>query len=144
MKIREILQAKGTDVVTIAPDAPVPEAMRVLVQHNIGALVVMDGDTIAGIISERDMLRTGAADLNRLATAQVHELMTKVVFTAGIDADIRDVMDTMTERRIRHLPIVHDGKLHGMISVGDVINKLRERSETEIQQLHAYISGTPL
>jgi CBS domain-containing protein len=144
MKIREILRVKGAGVVTIAPDTPIPEAMRELVRHNIGALVVVEGDGIAGIITERDLLRAGAEDLSRLAAARVADLMTTAVVTASADAELRSIMDTMTERRIRHLPIVEDDKLCGMISIGDVINAARQSSEAENEYLHAYIAGTPL
>lgn len=143
MKIRAILDAKGSDVVTIRPDAPVPEAMRVLVQHNIGSLVVFEGELL-GIITERDLLRAAAADPQRLGQASVRELMTTEVITVGPHAKIEDVMDTMTENRIRHLPIVEDGQLRGMISIGDVVNTLRKSVEAENRYLHAYIEGTPL
>jgi CBS domain-containing protein len=144
MTIRDILRTKGQDVVTIAPDEPVPDAMRLLCRHNIGALVVVAGPAIAGIVTERDMLRAGAEDLGRLGRAQVRDIMTTVVITAEPEQDIRTVMDTMTQSRIRHLPVVSDGTLCGMISIGDVINALRRSTETENQQLHAYIAGTPL
>jgi CBS domain-containing protein len=127
-------------VVTIRPDAPVHEAMRLLVKHNIGALVVQDGE-IKGIFTERDLLRAGAEDLDRLARDRVRDLMTADVITIHPDADLQEVMRTMTERRIRHLPVVEDGALRGIVSIGDVVNALRRDKEEENQQLHAYISG---
>lgn len=144
MKIRDILRTKGTDVVTIGPDTGVPEAMRLLVSHNIGALVVLDGGKIAGILSERDVLRAGAESLERLRTERVRDLMTPLVITATPDDEIAGVMDTLTERRIRHLPVVQGEQLAGMLSIGDVVNALRKDAEDENHFLHAYIEGTPM
>jgi CBS domain-containing protein len=144
MKVSQLLRAKPAGVITIDPDAGIPDAMRLLVEHNIGALVVTAGSEIAGIISERDMLRAAAADLGGLEHARVRELMTADVITASPDDDIDSVMNTLSERRVRHLPIVQDGALAGMISIGDVINALRRSTEIENRQLHAYIAGTPL
>ena len=143
MKIRDLLRAKGSVVVTVGPDLPVQEAMRVLVENGIGALVVADGK-LRGIITERDLLRHGAEDVNRLATSRVRELMTTEVITASPEARIPEVMDTMVERRIRHLPIMEQGALVGIISIGDVVNALRQSVEVENRYLHAYIEGTPL
>lgn len=143
MKIRDVLRAKGPAVVTVGPDLPVQEAMRVLVENGIGALVVVDGK-LRGIITERDLLRHGAEDVHRLATSRVRELMTAEVITASPEAHIEQVMDTMVERRIRHLPIMEDGTLVGIISIGDVVNALRQSVEVENRYLHAYIEGTPL
>lgn len=143
MKVRDLLRAKGPVVITIAPDVPIQEAMRVLVQNRIGALVVVDGK-LRGIITERDLLRWGAEDIQRLATSRVRDLMTVEVITAAPDAAIEEVMDIMVERRIRHLPITEKGTLAGIISIGDVVNALRQKVEVENRYLHAYIEGTPL
>lgn len=143
MKIRDLLGTKGSDVITVAPELPIQEAMRVLVRHNIGALVVFDGH-IRGILTERDLLRAGGDDVQRLATTRVRDLMTVEVITATAEAEIRHVMDLMTERRIRHLPVVEQERLCGIISIGDVVSALRQSVETENRYLQAYISGTPL
>lgn len=143
MLIRDILREKGPTVITIAPELPLQEAVQVLVQHNIGALVVFDGE-IRGIVSERDLLRRAAADIQQLAATLVRDVMTADVITASPDAPIRDVMDTMTEHRIRHLPVVENGRLAGIISIGDVVNAVRHTAETENRYLHAYIEGRPL
>ena len=144
MTIGDILRAKGGDVVTVAPDALVTDAMRLLVRHNIGALVVVWDGALAGIVSERDVLRAGAVDLSRLAHATVAELMTRDVIAGTPDMELREVMDTMTEHRIRHLPILRGRELAGMVSIGDVVNALRRSTEDEVHYLHAYIAGTPL
>lgn len=143
MKIRDLLRAKGPVVVTIAPDVSIQEAMRVLVENRIGALVVVDGK-IRGIITERDLLRWGAEDVQRLGTSRVRDLMTVEVITASPDSRIEEVMDIMVERRIRHLPVLENGALCGIISIGDVVNALRQSVEVENRYLHAYIQGTPL
>ncbi|MEX2584046.1 MAG: CBS domain-containing protein [Gemmatimonadota bacterium] len=143
MKIADILRTKGSAVVTISPEQPIQVAMRVLVEHNIGALVVVDG-RLRGIITERDMLRTAAADVRRLESARVEDLMTVEVITTSPAADINHVMDVMTERRIRHLPVVDAGGVCGIISIGDVVNAMRQHVEAENRHLHAYITGIPL
>ena len=143
MKISDILRTKGSAVVTVTPDRPIQDALRTLVDHNIGALVVFDG-RLHGIITERDVLRFAATDLQLLESAQVRDLMTVDVITTAPEADIRHVMDIMTERHIRHLPVMAHGTLCGMISIGDVVNALRQSVEAENQHLHAYITGTPL
>jgi CBS domain-containing protein len=142
MTVRDILQAKGSSVVTIGPEAAVTEAVALLVRHNIGAVVVVEGDAIRGILSERDILRAvneGADGFNGLC---VSDIMTATVVTGTVVAELHGVMQVMSERRIRHLPLVEDGRLAGMISIGDVVNALRRVTEAENRQLHAYISGT--
>ena len=143
MRIRDILRDKGPTVITIAPELPLQDALHVLAENNIGALVVFDG-SVRGIISERDLLRRAARDLQGLARAQVRDAMTSEVITAAPDAEIRDVMDIMTEHRIRHLPVLEGGHLVGIISIGDVVNALRSTVESENRFLHAYIHGQPL
>ena len=140
MTVRDILRSKGQSVITVTPDSTAHEAMRVLAAHNIGAAVVFDQE-IRGILSERDLLRVGADDLQRLAQERVRDIMTPNVITAAPDADIREVMSIMTTHRIRHLPIVDGGTLQGIISIGDVVNALRSDVEAENRHLHAYIAG---
>ena len=143
MRIRDVLRAKGPNVITIAPETSIQEATRVLVRHNIGALVVSDGK-LRGILTERDLLHHASEDIPRLAGCRVRDLMTTDVITATPDAEIREVMDIMTEHRIRHLPVLENGTLAGIISIGDVVNALRQSVEAENRFLHAYIQGTPL
>jgi CBS domain-containing protein len=140
MRIRDMLATKGPAVVTVAPWQTVRDAMNLLVQHRIGAVVVYD-NCIRGILSERDILRAAAADPRQLETTSVKDLMTKAVITLQPDAPIRSAMDVMTERRIRHLPIVEDGMLCGIISIGDVVHALRQSVEEENRHLYAYIYG---
>jgi CBS domain-containing protein len=141
MTIADILRSKGTSVVTVSPDTPVQEALRLLVEHNIGAVLVVD-ERLRGIFTERDVLRSAATDVQRLESAQVRELMTANVITAAPDTNIQHVMTVMSERGIRHLPVLENGAVRGIISMRDVINALRQNAEAENQQLHAYITGT--
>jgi CBS domain-containing protein len=144
MTVREILRSKLSEVITIAPGATVREAMRVLVEHNIGAVVVVVGDSIGGILTERDLLRAGAEDPRWLLQGKVEDLMTREVITASESMELAEVMDIMAERRIRHLPITRGEEMCGIVSIGDVVNALRQSTEAENRYLHAYIAGTPL
>jgi CBS domain-containing protein len=143
MLVRDILRSKGdaAATITVSPTLSVLDAMRELVRHNIGAVVVHDG-AICGILTERDVLRAGAEAPMRLLEEMVEDLMTRDVITATADAELHQVMEIMTSRRIRHLPIVAEGELAGMVSIGDVVNALRQTTEAENRYLHSYISGT--
>ena len=141
MKIRDILAGKGTSVVTITPDVTVHTAVQVLVDHNIGAVVVVDGSAIAGILSERDILRLSADDPAQLSGRIVSDVMTKKVVTGAADDEIGHVMELMTNHRIRHLPIVEADALTGILSIGDVVNALRTEVEGENRHMRDYIQG---
>ena len=151
MKIRDILDRKGVSVVTIEPESTVHEAVCRLNEHGIGALVVTEGDAIAGILSERDVLREcgercvfldeGRRNSEAVRPTLVADLMTKDVVTGTPDDDLTSVMAVMTQRRIRHLPVVEAGKLVGIISIGDVVNQFVEDAKHENQQLKAFIHG---
>jgi CBS domain-containing protein len=141
VKISDILRYKGSDVVTIAPDAPVTQVLAKLAEHNVGALVVLRGEAVAGIVSERDIVRrlneTGAELLNH----PVDTIMTVSVLTTQPDASVDSVAQTMTEERIRHLPVVDNGRLAGVISVGDVVSSRIRQLEQDRGQLEHYITG---
>jgi CBS domain-containing protein len=142
MRIADILRSKTPpDVITVVPELPLQEAIRVMVDHNVGALVVFD-TALRGIISERDVLRHAATDVLRLQGARVSDLMTANVITITADTDINDVMNLMAAHNIRHLPVLANGSLIGIISIRDVVNALRRHVEDENQHLHAYITGT--
>ena len=128
-------------MVTEGPDQAVLQAMRLLVEHGIGALVVTREEQIEGIISERDILRLGADDPEALATTPVADAMTSDP-VVGVPGDKLDyVMEIMTKNRIRHLPIVVDGGLAGIVSIGDVVNALRRGVEAENRHLTRYVQG---
>ena len=142
VRVKTILDQKGRDVVTISPDATLGDAARVLQEHKIGALVVtgMEG-RIVGIFTERDLVgavgKRGGASL----AEPVSSVMTANVYRCGEDATMNDVMEMMTSRRFRHVPVETSGKLSGIISIGDVVkNRIRE-VELEAEQIKAYIAG---
>ena len=141
MKIADILRHKGSDVLTTTPDAAVSELISLLATRKIGALVVTDGDAVAGIVSERDVVRClhegGAAILD----GTVGSLMTAAVHTCTLSDDIDTVANTMTERRIRHMPVIEDGSLVGIVSIGDVVSSRMRQLEQDRGQLEQYITG---
>ena len=140
MRISDILRRKGSEVVTVSPDRTVLDAVRILVEHNIGAVVVVAEESPAGILSERDVLRL-AARTTDLSALLVGDAMTADL-TVGIASDeIQSVMSVMTESRIRHLPIVEGTRLVGIVSIGDLVNALRTDVEAENRHLKQYIAG---
>ncbi len=142
MKVDTMLAAKGDKVVTARPDATVATIIRMLKLEGIGALVVSeDGEKILGIISERDVVRALVGHGGEVLKMRVDELMTHSVKTCTPDANIKDVMAEMTRSRVRHLPVVRDGKLCGIISIGDVVKNRLEELETETSVLRDYIVG---
>jgi CBS domain-containing protein len=142
MLIGTILRGKGTGVVTVRPDATVTELLAKLAEHNIGAVVVSsDGATIAGIVSERDVVRRLHERGADILGASVSSIMTREVRTCPPDANVEDLRQTMTTHRIRHLPVVADGRLAGLVSIGDVVKSAIEELETEKAHLVDYLHG---
>ncbi|HEX9791933.1 MAG TPA: CBS domain-containing protein [Kiloniellales bacterium] len=142
MKVRMMLSTKGGKVVTARSDTTVETAIRMLKLEGIGALVVSDdGGKILGILSERDVVRALVEHGGDLMTMPVSKLMTRAVKTCAPDANIQEVMSEMTRSRIRHLPVVENGTLCGIISIGDVVKNRLEELETETTVLRDYIGG---
>ena len=143
MKINDVIKAKPShQVVTIGPDATVRELIALLAEHNVGALVVSDdGERVTGIVSERDVVRRLHQDDTVLDHA-VSSIMTADVRTCGGDDGLTELMQTMTEHRIRHVPVVADGKLTGIISIGDVVKNRIGELEFERDQLDSYVHQT--
>lgn len=141
MRIRDILRTKGSEVISVSPDAPVLAAVRILSEHRIGALVVREGSGIEGIISERDVLNLVARDPSTVAETPVREVMSTDVIVAVAEDDLDYVMNIMTENRIRHLPILREQELAGIVSIGDVVNAMRRSMESENRHLKDYIQG---
>lgn len=142
MKVRDMLAIKGDQVATIGPDASVETALHRLKLEGVGALVVSaDSESIAGIVSERDIVRGlpdhGAAILEM----KISEIMTRSVKTCSPDASVQELMGEMTRSRFRHMPVVSDNKLCGIISIGDVVKNRLEELETETHVLRDYIVG---
>lgn len=143
MRIQDVIQHKASpDVVTIGPDATVRELIALLAEHNVGALVVSeDGERVTGIVSERDVVRRLHADEGVLDSA-VSSIMTSEVRTCSGEDGLTDLMQTMTLHRIRHVPVVADGRLTGIISIGDVVKNRIGELEFERDQLDSYVHQT--
>lgn len=141
MRISEVLHSKGNTVITIAPDAAVRDLVALLSEHNLGALVVStDGMTVEGIVSERDVVR-GLAGGPGVLDRPVSEIMTTDVHSCKPEAPVNDLMHLMTEQRIRHVPVVVEGSLIGIISIGDVVKSRIGELEFERDQLTNYVAG---
>ena len=140
MRINDVLRAKPShDVITINPDASVRELIALLAEHNVGALIVSsDGSTLEGIVSERDVVRRLHED-DGVLDGSVSTIMTSVVETCDEETLLDDLMKTMTERRVRHVPVVKDGRIAGIISIGDVVKHRIDQLEFERDQLDHYV-----
>lgn len=142
MNVDAILKVKGDAVVTIRPTASVAEAVEALCRHRIGALVVSaNGTEPQGILSERDLVHGLGSHGAALFERRVEDLMTKTVVTCGPQDRVADLMALMTERRIRHLPVLRNGKLAGIVSIGDVVKNRLDEIELESTSLKAYVAG---
>ena len=142
MRIADLIARKGSAVLTVPPDAPVSNLLEVLAERNVGAAVVCEGDRLAGIVSERDVVRHLHQRGASLLEAPVSEIMTTVVATCRLEDDVQTLSRTMTERRIRHIPVVDDQeRLTGIVSIGDVVKTRIDQLEEHRDQLEAYISG---
>jgi CBS domain-containing protein len=143
MRIVEVLKAKPEGgVITISPEAGVRELLAQMAEHNVGALIVSsDGETIAGIVSERDVVRHLHHD-GTVVNNTVAAIMTEVVETTAPESTLDELMEVMTRRRIRHVPVVDDGKLVGIVSIGDVVKHKMSQLEFERDQLDSYVHQT--
>ena len=142
MLIGQILAGKGRDVVSTRPDATIAEVARLLKARRIGAVVVIDSrGGLCGIISERDLARGLADHGAKLLEMRVSELMTPDVVTCSPEDGVDKLMKQMTEGRFRHLPVIENGKLAGIISIGDVVKHRLQELENEAHLLHDYIAG---
>jgi CBS domain-containing protein len=138
-----VLERKGAEVITVEADALVAAAVAALSQHGIGALVVTAADGgVRGIISERDVVRCLAEHGSTSLTDPVSRHMTTDVVTCGLDSTTDDLMSIMTERRIRHVPVVDAGALAGIVSIGDVVKSRLDSLEVETQALQQYVTGS--
>lgn len=139
--VKDILQEKGTQVYSISPDAKVYEALQMMADKNVGALMVMEGDTVAGLISERDYARKIVLRGKFSKDVPVREIMTADVIRISPDVDVEECMELMTDKRVRHLPVFKNDRLIGIISIGDIVKAIIEHKEEIIEQLEAYIKG---
>jgi CBS domain-containing protein len=140
--VSTILEKKGYNVVSVAPHDAVDAVVRMLTRNRIGAAPVLDADgRLVGIISERDILHGTAAHGDRVLTLRVDQLMTHEVKTCSPDDRIIELMETMTLQRIRHLPVVRNGQLLGIVSIGDVVKQRLEEAQSELEALRSYIAS---
>ena len=140
-KVRDILDVKGRDVWCIGPEASVFEALKLMAEKEVGALVVLDGGNLAGIISERDYARKIVLLGRASPTTQVKEIMTTDVVCVDPEQSVDECMALVTEKRTRHLPALKDGKLVGLISIGDLVKSIITEQQFIIEQLERYIKG---
>ncbi|WP_375484175.1 CBS domain-containing protein [uncultured Mycobacterium sp.] len=140
MRIRDVLRNKGAAVVTINPDATVTELLAALAEHNIGAMVVVGPDGLEGIVSERDVVRELHTHGARVLSWPVAKIMTSVVATCTKADTVDAISALMTKNRVRHVPVVENGKLAGIVSIGDVVKTRIDELEAEHAQLQSYIT----
>jgi CBS domain-containing protein len=141
MKVQAVLQHKGSDVFCIGPDATLAEVVNTLVDRNCGSLMVIDDERPVGIITERDILRTCATDTRNLTQIKVREKMSTQLITGSTSQSLGEVMGVLTEKRVRHLPIIDDGQLIGLISIGDVVKAQHAALAQENHYLKSYIQS---
>ncbi len=142
MTVGLILKDKGTDVYTTTKDTQVIAVAKTLAIHKIGAIVVLDGEKICGIVSERDVVREIAQDGDASLTMPVSSCMTKKVISCARSDTIAQVMELMTTGKFRHMPVEEDGKLVGIISIGDVVKRKIQAAEQEAAEMRNYISAS--
>ena len=140
--VRHVLETKGRNVWSVSPDATVYEALKVMADNNVGALVVLAGDQLKGVISERDYARKVILKGKFSRETPVSEIMSTDVVTVRPEQSIEECMALMTDKRIRHLPVLEGEKLVGVISIGDVVKAIISDKEFTIKQLENYITGS--
>lgn len=137
----QLLEAKGHLVYSIGPDEPVYEAIRRMAEHSVGALLVMEGERLVGIVSERDYARKVILKDRSSRTTPVRDIMSSPVVTVRPEATVAECMQLMTERRIRHLPVVSGERVLGVLSIGDLVKAVIADQQAEIEQLTRYIAS---
>lgn len=142
-RVRDLLNMKGNDVWSIGPDATVFDALAEMARKEVGALAVMNDDRLVGIISERDYARKVILKGRTSRETRVREIMTEKVICTAPDQSVEACMALLTNRRIRHLPVLEDGKIVGMISIGDLVKSIISNQQHMIEQLEQYINGAP-
>lgn len=139
--VRQMLAAKASEIFAIAPDAPVFDAIRLMADKQIGALLVMEGPYLMGIVSERDYARKIVLHGRSSQDTPVRTIMTSEVTTVRLDDSAEHCMQIMTMRRFRHLPVTHQGAVVGLISIGDLVKAVIEDQQVELDQLQRYIAS---
>jgi len=139
--LSQLLDSKGHAIHAVAPGASVIDAIRSMADNHVGALLVMEGRELAGIVSERDYARKVILLGRSSSTTAVREIMSSPVFTLPPDSTVDDAMRLMTDQRIRHLPVVANGRVLGVVSIGDLVKSVIEDQRHTIDELHSYIRG---
>ena len=139
--VRDMIRKKGGDIFMIAPNATVFEALKLMAQHNTGALLVMSNDTVDGIISERDCVRKVELDEKNVRETSISDVMTSKVISINADEPLEECMALMLEKSIRHLPVYDGTKLLGLVSVRDVLKEVVDVQQMMLSQLERYITG---
>ncbi|HZC86106.1 MAG TPA: CBS domain-containing protein [Steroidobacteraceae bacterium] len=137
--VRQLLDKKGRQVFSIGPGAAVLEAIRLMAERHVGALLVMEGETLSGIVSERDYARKVILMGRSSADTPVRDIMTVAVVTVQPETPVEKCMQVMTERRVRHLPVIEAGRVVGMVSIGDLVKAVIAEQQQHIEQLESYI-----
>jgi len=140
-RVWKILQAKGKRVLSIGPEALVLDALRLMAAQDVGSVLVVEGDTLVGIFTERDYARKLGLDGKQPADVRVGEVMTTDLITIHPGQSVNECMAAMTEKRVRHLPVLEDGRLVGVVSIGDVVKDMIEELQFMLKQMESYISG---
>jgi CBS domain-containing protein len=138
---RDLLREKGTQVYATSPEASVYDALQQMAEKNIGALIVFEGERLVGLISERDYARKIVLKNKFSRETAVSEIMSRDVVTVSPDRNLEECMEVITARRVRHLPVVEDDRVLGIISIGDIVKGIIEHKEFVIEQLEYYIKG---
>ena len=141
--VRDILRDKGTAVYSISPDDTVYDALKLMAEKNLGALLILDGDRLVGLVSERDYARKVVLKDKLSKETKVKEIMRTEVFSVTPDMDLDECMELITEKRTRHLPVIENDRVIGVISIGDVVKGIIDHKEFVIGQLESYIKGYP-
>jgi len=139
--VRDILRIKGSDIFTTTPDATVYDALKEMAEKNVGALMVLEGEKIVGLISERDYARKTILKGRFSKETAVKEIMTANVITVGPEEDLEDCMELFTDKHVRHLPVIENEKIIGIVSIGDVVKGIIDHKEFIIQEQEKYIKG---
>lgn len=139
--VRQLLGSKSPDIHSIPPDVPVIEAIRLMAEKRIGAVLVMQGEALVGILSERDYARKIVLEGRSSRDTPVRDIMTTELITVAPDDNAPTCMRTVTRNRIRHLPVVENGQVLGVISIGDLVAAVIEQQQQELDQLQRYITG---
>src|SRR5215469_12744492 len=137
--VRQLLSRKGREIFSVAPGAAVLEAIRAMATHHVGALLVMEADKLHGIVSERDYARKVILMGRSSADTPVRDIMTATVITVQPETPVAKCMQIMTERRVRHLPVIESGRVVGMVSIGDLVKAVIAEQQQHIEQLESYI-----